>query len=358
MAIAYSRQIREKLKNWFREYKRDLPWRQSHDPYRIWLSEVMLQQTRIDQGLPYYQRFIERFPGIFHLAAAPEAEVLNLWQGLGYYNRARHLHETAQVIANQYQGEFPSDYQSLIQLKGIGEYTAAAISSMAFNKPHVVVDGNVNRVLARLFGIQEPVNTTNGKKAVKAYAESLLDEAAPGDFNEALMDFGAIQCTATNPKCGICPLRDHCYALHHNQTDQLPTKAKKLKRRTRYFYYLVMANSQGLVLRQRGTDDVWQKLYDFPLLELAPWEAFRKGDLTAMAQKPPSVASFIADHKHVLTHQDIIANFYTINNFDLAVLEQNTIFVEWEDLPGYALPRLIDRFLQAHLDNLVNPSET
>lgn len=348
-----SDKIRDKLLAWFRDFKRDLPWRRSHDPYRIWLSEVIMQQTRIEQGLPYYEAFTEQFPTVYDLAGASEDQVLNLWQGLGYYNRARNLHHTAQVIASDHGGRFPADYDELIKLKGIGEYTAAAIASMAFDKPHVVVDGNVNRVVARLFGIQEPVNTTAGKKAVKNWAETLLDHSEPGNFNEALMDFGAIQCTAANPKCGICPLQDHCYAFLHSQTLELPRKAKKLKRRTRYFYYLVLANSYGIALRQRGTDDVWQRMYDFPLIEKSPKEPFQAGALNELAETHQVAPTYLANYKHVLTHQDIIANFYTINSFDLATIKQKFIFISWEELSKYALPRLIDRFLKAYMEELV-----
>jgi A/G-specific adenine glycosylase len=312
-----------------------------------------MQQTRIDQGLPYYEAFTEQFPTVYDLAKASEDQVLNLWQGLGYYNRARNLHHTAQVIASDYAGTFPEAYDELIKLKGIGEYTAAAIASMAFDKPHAVVDGNVNRVIARLFGIQEPVNTNAGKKAVKSWAEALLDHSEPGNFNEALMDFGAIQCTASTPKCGICPLQDYCYAFLHNQTTELPRKAKKLKRRTRYFYYLVMANSYGVALRQRGTDDVWQRMYDFPLVEKSPNEPFQVAALNELAETYKVDPTYLANYKHVLTHQDIIANFYLINSFDLAIIKEKFIFIPWEELSNYALPRLIDRFLKAYMEELV-----
>ncbi len=345
--------IRAKLQAWFRDFKRDLPWRWSHDPYRIWLSEVIMQQTRIDQGLPYYEAFAEQFPTVYDLAKASEDQVLNLWQGLGYYNRARNLHYTAQVIASDYGGTFPEEYDELIKLKGVGEYTAAAIASMAFDKPHAVIDGNVNRVVARLFGIQKPVNTTAGKKAVKYWAETLLDHSEPGTFNEALMDFGAIQCTAANPKCGICPLQGDCYAFMYNQTLELPAKAKKLKRRTRYFNYLVLANSYGIALRQRGTNDVWQRMYDFPLIEKSPNETFQVGALNELAETHQIVPTYLANYKHVLTHQDIIANFYLINSFDLAIIKEKFIFIPWQELSNYALPRLIDRFLEAYIKRLV-----
>jgi len=341
--------VREALKQWFATHKRDLPWRNTHDPYLIWLSEVILQQTRIDQGLPYYQRFIARFPNVYQLAQAEEEEVLNLWQGLGYYNRARNLHHTAQVIANTYQGQFPADFEGLKKLKGIGDYTAAAISSMAFDQPHAVVDGNVYRVLARLFGITHPVNSTKGKKAFQARAEALLERENPGAFNEALMDFGAIQCKAASPKCGICPLQSYCYAFQHNRVETLPVKTKKIKRKTRYFHYVVLSNADGIVLKQRGADDIWQKLFDFPLKEARQGESINQKELADWLGVPTDTLQYQKQYKHVLTHQDIIAHFYLVNKKSLDFKAENFIFVPWEDFSQYPLPRLIDRFCKEQL---------
>lgn len=341
--------VREKLIQWFDTFQRDLPWRHTHDPYMIWLSEIILQQTRIDQGLPYYHRFIERFPDVYELAHASEDEVLNLWQGLGYYNRARNLHHTAQVIARNYSGEFPGTYEELKKLKGIGDYTAAAISSMAFDQPQAVVDGNVYRVLSRLFGIKKPVNSTAGKKAFKEKAEKLLDRHQPGKFNEALMDFGAIQCKSASPKCGICPLQSQCYAFHHNEVNTLPVKEKKLKRRTRYFHYVVMATEEGIVLKQRGANDIWQKMFDFPLWENNNNEAVTEKELAEWLNIPEKELVFQARYKHVLTHQDIIAYFYMSNHFLLDKNRENFIFVEWKEVNNYALPRLIQRFYDDYL---------
>ena len=350
-------EIRDAVKQWFLTNKRSLPWRETHDPYLIWLSEVILQQTRIDQGLPYYRRFVERFPDVFTLAEADEAEVLNMWQGLGYYNRAVNLHHTAKVIAREYNGNFPATFDELKQLKGIGDYTASAISSMAFGEPRAVVDGNVNRVLSRIFGIKAPVNTTKGKQLMKEIAGELLDERDPGVFNEAIMDFGAIQCTAANPKCAICPVREHCQAFHDNLVNELPVKEKKLKRRTRYFYYVVPFNEEGIVLRQRGSDDIWRKMYDFPLLESKKNEP---PDLSKLATKiggDKASLTFRGEYKHVLTHQDIIARFYQTQHFDLNKIMENFIFVRWKAFEEYALPRLIDRFCTDNLNlhnNLLN----
>lgn len=336
--------VQKALKSWFSKYKRELPWRDTHDPYLIWLSEIILQQTRIDQGLPYYHRFIERFPDVFHLAKATEDEVLNMWQGLGYYNRARNLHHTAKVIAYEYNGEFPKNFTALKKLKGIGDYTASAISSMAFDEPQAVVDGNVYRVLSRLFGIREPVNSTAGKKAFKEKAEALLDKSNPGSFNEALMDFGAIQCKSAAPKCAICPLQENCFAFRHNQVNQLPVKDKKLKRRTRYFYYLVMSNKEGIVLRQRGDNDIWKKLYDFPLHEAKNGNNQGKEALANNFDLEATSLYYFGKYKHVLTHQDIIAHFYHFNRIKLDKNEKFFIFVKWKHLKNYALPRLIQRF--------------
>ncbi len=342
--------IQISLKKWFSRNKRKLPWRDTHDPYLIWLSEIILQQTRMAQGLPYFQRFLERFPDIFQLANAGEDEVLNLWQGLGYYNRARNLHHTAKVIAFEYNGKFPETYEELKKLKGIGDYTASAISSMAFNEPQAVVDGNVYRVLSRVFGIREPVNSTKGKKVFKEKAEALLDRLNPGAFNEALMDFGAIQCQSAEPKCAICPLQENCYAFQNNLVNNLPVKAKKLKRRTRYFYYLVMSDENGIVLRQRGDNDIWRKLYDFPLYEA---QNGSEGDLKGLADKfgvPQSGLYHLGQYKHVLTHQDIIANFYHLKAINIDKNKENIIFVKWEKLENYALPRLIQNFYNDFLN--------
>lgn len=253
---------------WYLENKRDLPWRNTRDPYRIWLSEIILQQTRVDQGMPYYQRFVEQYPTIFDLAAANETEVLKLWQGLGYYSRARNLHATAKEIVAIYKGIFPDTYEQLLKLKGIGDYTASAIASICFDQSNAVVDGNVYRVLSRLYGIDTPINATNGIKQFKQLAQELIDVQQPGTFNQAIMEFGARHCTPANPKCESCPLRDDCVGLKLELIDALPVKLKKNKITTRYFNYLVPIGPSGeTYMKQRTDKGIWQNLYEFPLVE-------------------------------------------------------------------------------------------
>ena len=221
--------------NWYATAQRDLPWRGTTDPYKVWLSEIILQQTRVVQGLPYYQRFISNYPTITDLANAPEEEVLKLWQGLGYYSRAKNLHHTAQYIATELGGIFPKTYKELVKLKGIGDYTASAIASFCYNEPCPVVDGNVYRVLSRVFGIATPINSTQGTKEFKALAHECLDKANAGVYNQAIMEFGALQCTPQSPDCTNCVLRDHCWAFHHNKVNELPVKLKKITIKKRYF---------------------------------------------------------------------------------------------------------------------------
>ncbi len=253
--------------SWFSFHKRELPWRSTRDPYKIWLSEIILQQTRILQGIDYYQRFIEKFPTIFDLANASEDEVLKLWQGLGYYSRARNLHYTAQFIVNNFNGRFPTDYKTILSLKGIGHYTAAAISSIAFDQPYPAVDGNIYRLISRYFGIKSPVDTEKGKKEVIEIAKELMPKKNAGFHNQALMEFGALQCIPKSPNCKICPLYDSCYAVKHNLQNELPLKTKKTKQRTRYFYYYLIEYKNSIYFEKRETNDIWKNLYQLPLLE-------------------------------------------------------------------------------------------
>lgn len=339
------KEIREAILSWFGENKRELPWRSTHDPYFIWLSEVILQQTRIEQGLPYYHRFVNRFPKVEDLANADEAEVLKLWQGLGYYNRARNLHFTAKTIVNEYDGRFPSDFHELKKLKGIGDYTASAIASMAFDQPHAVVDGNVNRVLARVFGIKEATNSTEGQKRFKQTAQELLDDQNPGTFNEAMMDFGATQCLPVNPHCGLCPLQSWCYAYHHNAIEQLPHKAPKAKKRTRYLHYLVVPSEKGIWLRKRGDRDIWRNLYDFPLIETKD-NIFLDSHMLSKELAIEETPEWLGEYRHTLTHQNIVGRFYKLKHLNNDKKSLGYIFTDWDSLHKYALPRLIEKFFQ------------
>ena len=256
------------LTNWYSIYKRELPWRNTKNPYNIWLSEIILQQTQIKQGLPYYEAFTNKYPTIFDLANADESDVLKLWQGLGYYSRARNLHATAKSIVNEFNGEFPKSYKELIKLKGIGDYTASAIASICYDEPTAVVDGNVYRVLARYFGIETPINSTIGIKEFKALATELIDKKNPGDYNQAIMEFGARQCRSKNPDCNLCPLNLSCIALRNNLIEILPIKIKKTKVSKKYFNFLVFISSdKKTIFKKRTGIGIWKNLYQFPLVE-------------------------------------------------------------------------------------------
>ena len=268
------------LIDWYLDNKRDLPWRSTKDPYFIWLSEIILQQTRVAQGTPYYLAFTSAFKDVKSLAAAPQQEVLKLWQGLGYYSRARNLHIAAKYVANELDGKFPSSYKGLLELKGVGDYTASAVGSICFDLPTAVVDGNVYRVLSRLFGITTPINTTQGIKDFKALAQQLLDTSQPGTYNEALMEFGARFCVPQNPDCEQCIFKYKCDGYKNKQVANLPVKLKKVKVKKRYFNYIVILSENGnTVLQQRTKKGIWQQLYEFPLVEtphLVAQDALRK----------------------------------------------------------------------------------
>ncbi|SDR81492.1 A/G-specific DNA-adenine glycosylase [Formosa sp. Hel1_31_208] len=256
------------LTHWYSANKRSLPWRTTKNPYHIWLSEIIMQQTQIKQGLPYYEAFIRHFPTVFKLADADEQEVLKLWQGLGYYSRARNLHTSAKHIADELDGVFPSNYSDILKLKGVGDYTASAIASICFNESAAVVDGNVYRVLSRYFGIDTPINSSTGIKEFKALASSLLDSTNPGDYNQAVMEFGATQCKPKNPNCSVCPLKDSCMALQKGKVDALPVKLKKTKITKKHFNFLVLISADKQTLFEKRTSKgIWQNLYQFPLIE-------------------------------------------------------------------------------------------
>jgi A/G-specific adenine glycosylase len=335
---------------WYLMNQRDLPWRKSKDPYYIWLSEIILQQTRISQGTSYYEKFVREFDDIFALAEADESHVLNLWQGLGYYSRARNLLSTAKHIANELNGNFPGTYKELIQLKGIGDYTASAIVSIAFDKPHATVDGNVYRVLSRYFGISNPINDTKGPKVFKELAQQLLDIEDPGTHNQALMEFGALVCTPKNPKCTTCVFNPSCSALQNGMISSLPVKLKKLKVKKRYLNYIVLNNKDSNTrIRQRIHKDIWQHLYEFPLFEA-------ENILMEYTQIEPLIAkefnlkesyTLIKYNNepivHKLTHQTLYASFWIVHTNE--PIENTT---NWEDLNEYALPVLIQNFVDKY----------
>ncbi len=300
----------KKLCYWYEKNKRDLPWRHTNDPYKIWLSEIILQQTRVIQGLPYYNRFISRFPDVMALAQAKEEEVLRIWQGLGYYSRARNLHKCAQVIAYDYQGQFPDTYDQLIKLPGIGPYTAAAIASFAFNLPHAVVDGNVYRVLARVFGVDMDIAKPRSQRAFQQLANQLIDQNKPGLYNQGIMEFGATLCTPKAPSCSDCPINQHCHAFSENLQDQLPVKTKAKPPRIRYFYYLVIEKDGCILMRERKSKDIWQGLFEFILTESEKEK--NEEDILQQVDIPFDVLDISTTYKHVLSHQIIYARFFHI----------------------------------------------
>ena len=317
------------LLRWFRENGRDLPWRQTHDPYAIWLSEIILQQTQVKQGWEYWERFIRRWPKVEDLAEATEDEVLREWQGLGYYSRARNLHFAAkQIVAI---GGFPRTIEGLRSLKGVGDYTAAAIGSIAFGLPAAVVDGNVYRVLARHFGIDTPINTTEGKKTFTTLAQSLLPEGEASHYNQAIMDFGAILCTPQSPKCEICPLLESCVALREGRVGELPVKLKTLKVKERHLIYIYVRCKGEVAIHRRGAGDIWQGLWE-------PW----------LVDEVPDGAVLLRQNvKHVLTHRILYADFYLLEIGEKPELPSDYIWIHEAELDNYALPRLIENLLLA-----------
>ncbi len=343
------RYLSDKIAEWYLRNKRSLPWRDTHDAYKIWLSEIILQQTRVAQGLPYYHEFVKHYPRIEALASAPEQEVLRLWQGLGYYTRARNLHKCAKAIVELHKGKFPGSYAELLTLPGIGHYTAAAIASFAFGEAVAVVDGNVFRILSRIFGIDIPINTPEGKKKFTLLANELISKENPALHNQALMEFGALFCTTARPKCTSCPFKSACFAYNHELVNALPVKKPKKKSRNRYFFYFVVEKNKKLLMKKRQAKDIWHGLFDFALVE---------------KNKPAHVQNLIAEiemgkwlnktsqvtiskkYRHILTHQVIHCQFITLKvgeDFPLAGRELS--FYSRRQVAGLPKPALITRFL-------------
>ena len=337
----------DKLIDWYQGNKRDLPWRHTNDPYKVWLSEVILQQTRVAQGLSYYLKFERVFPTVFDLAAAPEELILKNWQGLGYYSRARNMHSTAKQIVDDFDGKFPSSYDELILLKGIGDYTASAIASFCFGKKHAVVDGNVFRVLSRVFGIDTPIDSTIGKKNFKMLAEELICSDRPAIFNQAIMEFGALQCTPKSPDCTSCPLNNTCVAYSLNQVNDLPKKSKKVKKRNRYFEYLVILTSNNTIIQQRKEKDIWAKLFEFPLIEYseAPDPELVLADIGQFLKMDFSVVQKSMPIKHLLSHQNLFVRFWQLELED-PPCNDGFIKVEMHELEQFAFPKVVDNYLK------------
>jgi len=352
--------FRKALLDWSAAHPRPLPWKGEPDPYKIWLSEIILQQTRVEQGLPYYERFVAAYPTVRHLADAPDDELMKLWEGLGYYSRARNLHAAARHIAYDLGGNFPQDYDGIRSLRGVGDYTAAAIASFAYGLPHAVLDGNVYRVLARFFGITTPTDTPAAKREFAALAAQLLDPAQPGAFNQAIMDFGATACKPRQPHCGECPMAAHCVALAKGQVADLPIKSKKMERKERFFTYLVLRWQGDTWLRKRTAKDIWQNLFEFPILES---DTLPNHDTQAVAQFFAEKTGLSADllaagrlsapYRQTLTHREVTAVFFEVH----LPAEPDTLLslaffadcqrARWADLKKkFAFPRIVDRYLQ------------
>lgn len=340
--------ISKALTNWYNANKRELPWRDITDPYRIWISEIILQQTRVNQGISYYLRFVERFPDVKSLADADEDEVLKYWQGLGYYSRTRNLHKTAKIITDKQDGIFPNSHSDILQLKGIGEYTAAAISSFAYNQPFAVVDGNVFRVLARIFGIETPIDSTTGKKEFSELAQKLLDKKEPGVHNQAIMEFGALQCVPVQPDCSICPLQTVCKAYKLNLVDKLPIKVTKTKVRERFFNYFYIEYQDKIFIQKRTEKDIWQNLYELPLFEadrLFEINEIAESELFANIENL-KISSSIPTFKHILSHQRIYARFFTVIISAKNDFLNNLIEIKKDELDNFAVSRLTEMFFE------------
>lgn len=347
--MAIDNDFTQQILSWYEVHKRQLPWRNVSDPYRIWVSEIILQQTRIAQGYDYYLRFINAFPTVADLAHAAEDEVLKLWQGLGYYSRARNMLTAAQTILNEYKGQFPTTYNEVLSLKGIGSYTAAAICSFAYNQPYAVVDGNVYRVLSRYFGINLPIDSIQGKKHFEHLAQELLPTRQGADYNQGIMDFGAMQCTPQLPACVTCPLSSSCFAYNKAQVEQLPCKSKKIKTVKRYFVYIDIITSSGHWLRRRGKNDIWQGLYEFPLLEFKHHPTFDEviaHPFVKEIQAKGCWREVKTNVKHVLTHQIIFADYYQLSFDEIHPPSEGFISVAKGELSKYAMPQLLLKLIE------------
>lgn len=341
----------DRIIEWYKINKRDLPWREISDPYLIWISEIILQQTRVAQGYDYFLRFTERFPTVNSLAQADEDEVMKYWQGLGYYSRARNLHTAAKSI----KGNFPDRYSDVLALKGVGEYTAAAICSFAYNQPYAVLDGNVYRVLSRYQGIDIPIDSTEGKKLFSALANEYLDKSQPAVYNQAIMDFGALQCIPGSPDCSVCPLVETCVAYSTNQVTSLPFKQHKTKVSNRYFNYIYVRMGAYSFLNKRTGKDIWKNLFELPLIEteqvMEEKELISNSEFQQLFAKDekPSIRCLCKNVKHVLSHRIIYANFYEVilpeNSSSFSSFQK----IEIADIDRYAVPRLIHSFFEKYL---------
>lgn len=354
---------RQKLLEWYEANKRDLPWRNIKDPYKIWLSEVILQQTRVNQGWEYYLRFIENYPTVAHLATASEQDVLKLWQGLGYYSRARNLHAAAQVVVKQHKGKFPNKYESIKALKGVGDYTAGAIASIAFNLNYPAVDGNVMRVYSRLFGITAPIDSTQGKKQMNELAIELVPVKNPGTYNQAVMELGAMVCLPANPQCQICPVQQACYAFANKNVSEFPVKQGKTKVRNRYLNYVVVIQKDKILIHQRKAKDIWHGLHDFPIVEtekpITQTKFLKEQKWNEIVSlKAPLVKDVSEEYVHLLSHQKLFARFYLLEISDLKnKIPKDCFWIKTKDIENYAVPKLIDLYIRKKIILTLNTKQ-
>ena len=339
--------FQKKLLKWFEENRRPFPWRENTNPYNVWLSEIILQQTRAAQGLPYYKRFISAFPTLADLARASEDEIMRLWQGLGYYSRARNLHDTAKQITKQYDGKFPKDFTTIKNLKGIGDYTASAISSICFDQEQAVVDGNVYRVISRIYGMDQPIDSSGTHKLFKQKAQILMKGATPGNFNQAMMEFGALQCVPKNPNCQDCIFGSNCFAFQQGKVSLLPVKSKKVKVKDRYLHYFILLDdSENTLIEKRKGKGIWQNLYQFPMIETQKkQEYFDEVEIKSLLARHKIVADFEISKWNdepifqKLTHQYLEINFWIVK-----LSQRSNLSTEIELIRNYPMPRVIQKF--------------
>lgn len=343
------KEISSTLIDWYKKNKRDLPWRHTKDAYAIWLSEIILQQTQVIQGLSYYLKFIEHYPSVRHLAKAPEDEIMKHWQGLGYYSRARNLHAAAKQIVSDHKGTFPKTYDDIRKLKGVGDYTSAAIASFAYDLPHAVVDGNVYRVLSRLFGIETPINSIKGKKEFQALADQLLNKKQAALHNSALMEFGALHCRPKNPDCPNCPLSSFCFAFQKKLVNQFPVKEKKAITKDRYLNYLVLLYRDQVYIRKRTDKDIWQNLYEFYLIEsqkrISEKQLLKLDEIKELPKFEIHQVSH--EQKHILSHRHLWIKFYVLK---LNIKPKHLKFIKISQLKKFAFPKPMENFIKNHPD--------
>lgn len=343
----------QKLFSWYDANKRDLPFRETPvNPYNIWVSEIILQQTKLEQGLPYYLKFIKKYPDLQALSTANEQDILLLWQGLGYYSRARNMHFTARHINEKLHGDFPNNYREILKLKGIGPYTAAAISSIVFSEPVIALDGNGYRFLSRYFGVEESIDGTRGRNIIREKGQKLMPKLQPGNFNQAIIEIGALLCKPKNPSCPQCPVNKSCIANKHNLTDILPVRRKKSKAKVKYLYYFIIKNKkEQIIMRKRTGVGIWKNMYEFPLLESEKKIALKDVPqsnfyLGLFRKTQPIIRAISNEHKHILSHQILKTRFIEIDVNKHAYSEKEYLKVNLSDIEEYPVPRLIHKFFQ------------